>query len=161
MRAPLYILALTLAAPGWACGLKVESPWIRAAPPNATALAGYANFVNVTGRPIRIVGIESVVFAASEAHETRVEEGMSKMRQLTSFEIPPLGALQFTPGGKHLMLMQPKGPLNPGDEVTVVFKDANRCATEATFTVGDAAPGAQGERHRRSDEDPHHPHAEP
>lgn len=160
MRTLLYTLALTLAAPGWACGLKMESPWIRAAPPNATVLAGYADFVNVTDKPIRIVSIESVAFGQIEVHETRVESGVSKMEPLKIFEIPPRGALQFTPGGKHLMLMQPKRSLNRGDEVTMVLKDSNDCATETKFTVRDAAPDAQAEHHRHSNKDAHPPHVE-
>lgn len=159
MRAPLFILALTVAAPGLACGLKVESPWIRAAPPNATALAGYAKFINTADKPIRIVNIESAVFSRAEAHETRVEEGMSTMRPLKDLEIPARGAVEFMPGGKHLMLTQPKRSLNRGDEVTIILKDSGGCAIEAKFVVRDAMPNAHTEHDRHSDHDVHRHHS--
>jgi periplasmic copper chaperone A len=139
-------------APAWACELKVDAAWIREAPPSATVLAGYAKFTNLSDRPIRIQSIQSDVFAMIEAHETLVENGVSKMRELTTLEVPAKGAVEFTPNGKHLMLMNPNRMLKKGDVVKFAIKDAGNCVTTADFAVGAEPPIRQATVHEHSQE---------
>jgi copper(I)-binding protein len=128
-----------------ACDLKVESAWIREAPPNAATLAGYAKLVNTGNAPLRIQSIQSAAFAKVEAHETLNENGMSKMRAIPILEIPAKGSVEFSPSGKHLMLMNPKQGLKKGDAVALSIQDAKSCVTEAKFVVGAGAPQAASE----------------
>ena len=135
MRLTIQIALLTAAmTPAWACDLKVEGAWIREAPPNAMALAGYAKLSNTGAATLKIQSVTSAAFASVEAHESSIENGMATMRPVT-VEIPAKGALEFVVGGKHFMLMQPKQSLKKGDVVTLVMKDAAGCASSIPFKV--------------------------
>lgn len=127
-----------LATPTPACDLKVAAAWIRTAPPTATVLAGYATFANGGAQPLRIRGLRSADFVRVEAHETRDEKGISKMRAIDAFEIPAGGSMELQPGGRHLMLMQPKRVLKDGDVVSIAIEDTNGCVTTAAFKVAGA-----------------------
>jgi copper(I)-binding protein len=54
-------------------------------------------------------------------HETRIVDGVSRMRTLPELRIVPDGAAVLKPGGMHLMLMQPHAPLKEGSRVVVEF----------------------------------------
>lgn len=139
---PKSCLLMLMAVPALACDLKIESAWIRTAPPTASVLAGYAKLINTGSRPLKIAAIRSVDFADIQAHETLNEGGMSKMRAIAAFEIPAHGSVGLQPGGKHLMLLQPKRALQDGDVANLVFDDAAGCATTAAFKVSAAPPAA-------------------
>jgi copper(I)-binding protein len=121
----------------FACDLKVESAWIREAPPNAMALAGYARLSNNGTSVLKIQSFASVAFGSVEAHESLTENGVAKMRP-TAVEIPAKGSLQFAAGGKHFMLMAPKQSLKQGDVVTIDMTDATGCVTSVPFKVSSA-----------------------
>ena len=119
-----------------ACDLKVESAWIREAPSSAASLAGYAVLSNSGTKTLSIVSVAAVGFAKAEMHETLTENGIATMRPLGKLELSAKSKVEFLPAGKHLMLMNPKSPLDRGDMVAVSFKDGTGCQTTAQFTVG-------------------------
>jgi len=135
------IIALALQAMAtatFACDLKVESAWIREAPPNAMAMAGYAKLSNASSAVLKLQSITSKAFASVDAHESFTENGIAKMRPAV-VEIPAKGTLEFTEGGKHFMLMGPKQALKKGDVVTLNMTDSTGCTTAVPFKVGAAA----------------------
>jgi hypothetical protein len=115
-----------------ACGLKIERAWVRAAPPGAAMLAGYATVKNDCAKPIAIVGVESLDFAEAMIHRTVIENGVSRMLHAARLEVPAKGKLQFAPGGMHLMLMRPNRSLPPGStaRIRLVLADGRRAFTE-------------------------------
>ena len=144
MKKRLMIRTITVAlltlqtAEIFACDLQVESAWIREAPPNAMALAGYARLSNVGTSVLKIRSFVSTAFGSVEAHESLTENGVAKMRP-TAIEIAAKGMIEFSAGGKHFMLMNPKQPLKQGDLVTINMTDAAGCVTSVPFKVS-AAP---------------------
>jgi copper(I)-binding protein len=145
------VLLLLSAASASACDLKIEGAWIRTAPPGATVLAGYGKLVNTGTQALRIRGVQSAEFGKIEAHETQSDNGISKMRAIEVLEIPANGAIELQPGGKHLMLMQPKRTLKEGEDATFRFEDANGCVTTAAFKVGNAAAQTSNMDHAQMD----------
>ena len=124
-----------------ACTPVIEKAWIRAAPPGATALAGYAIVRNPCAAPVAITDASSGEFVMGMIHETVVIDGLSKMRHLKSLPLPARGELLFAPGGRHLMLMHPKRQLKVGDKVKVSLKLADGRQVSAYFAVSkDALP---------------------
>lgn len=129
MNAPSFILGLLLitgasaavAKPG-DCVPVVEQAWIRAAPPGATALAGYAVLRNPCAKPFVVTDVSSPDFVMGMLHETVVDKGISRMRHAKSLTLPARGALIFAPSGKHMMLMHPRRVLKEGDRVRLVLK---------------------------------------
>jgi copper(I)-binding protein len=129
MNVPSFILGLMLLAGASAavanpvaCVPVAEQAWVRAAPPGATALAGYAVLRNPCARSFAVTDVSSSDFAMGMIHETLVEKGVSRMRHAESLPLPARGVLTFEPGGKHMMLMHPRRVLKEGDRVRLVLK---------------------------------------
>jgi periplasmic copper chaperone A len=144
----LLIVAIT-SLPVQACDLKIDAAWIREAPPNAMAMAGYARLSNSGTRALKIQGFSSTAFGSIEAHESFTENGVAKMRP-TAVEIPVKGRVEFAAGGKHLMLMSPTQPLKKGDVVMLKLTDATGCVTSVPFKVS-AATAADSHDHASMD----------
>lgn len=90
--------------------------------PGMKMSAGYLSLTNNTDAPIRVTRVSSPQFAAVELHESTVEDGVARMRELPELLIPPRGAVTLERGGKHLMLMRPTGD---SDEVSLSFFDGD------------------------------------
>ncbi len=107
MRAALLFLALALAA----CGapeppLVATDVEITKPVPGRAMSAGFLVLHNSTDQAIRITGATSPQFGSVEIHETRLEDGISRMRKLDVLVVPPHGSVTLERGGKHLMLMR-------------------------------------------------------
>ena len=117
-------LLLAAAAPAFAsenCLPVVHDGWIRKPPANLPVMAGYARLENPCDAPVTIVSAASDAFGDISIHETLVEDGMSRMRATPALELPAGADVGMTPGGLHLMLMNPVAPLHAGDKVTLEF----------------------------------------
>jgi len=132
----LFALAATPAfATAPACLPVLEDGWVRAAPPGATALAGYGTLRNACGEPFVVKDVRAADFAMAMVHQTVVENGVSRMRMARALVVPARGSLAFAPGGNHMMLMHPRRAIREGDRVRVeiVLKDGRR--VPATLVV--------------------------
>lgn len=87
--------------------LQIESAQIRMAPPGAPASA-YFTLSNISDHPVTITRIDADWAGMIMIHESRVENGMAKMRELKTLSIPAHGHVTLQPGGIHIMLMEPK-----------------------------------------------------
>lgn len=79
--------------------------------PGMRMSAGYLTLRNDGNAPITITAVTSPQFESVELHETIDEDGISRMTKLPELTIPPASQVELAPGGKHLMLMSPTGPL--------------------------------------------------
>lgn len=75
--------------------------------PGRNMSAGYFVLTNNTDTAIRITGVTSPQFGRVEMHQTTLEDGISRMREIDELVVPARGSITFERGGKHLMLMQP------------------------------------------------------
>ena len=123
-----------------ACAPVLERGWIRAAPPGATMLAGYGELRNTCAKPAALTGIKGGDFMMAMVHETRIENGVSRMRHAKTTSLPAGGTVRFAPGGRHFMLMHPKRALPPGKVVRVELRLADGSRIPAEFTVRREAP---------------------
>lgn len=127
IRIALPLLLLVVATPAFAsdtsdaCVPVVHDGWIRKPPANLPVMAGYARLQNPCDAPATIVAAASDAFADISIHETLVEDGVSRMRATPALELPAGADVGMTPGGLHLMLMNPVAPLQVGDTVTLEF----------------------------------------
>lgn len=71
--------------------------------------AGYLEISNRSGSDIRITRVTSPDYESVEMHETIVEDGVARMREIPVLEIAAGETVVFERGGKHLMLMKPVG----------------------------------------------------
>src|SRR3569832_1207694 len=124
--------------------LEVTDAWVRAAPPGAMMLAGYARLHNAGDEPVIVRGASSDMFGDVSLHESVESGGVERMRPLASISITPGEDALLAPGGKHLMLMKPQHALTAGTAVTIHFDTNDRDGVEAKFVVRDAAPFGVG-----------------
>ena len=140
LAAAAALLALS-AAPVRADGhLVVENAWIRTAPPGTPMLAGYARLSNRGDEALSVNGVASPRFGKASLHETREEKGVSTMRPLPSLVIAPGASVDLAPGGKHLMLMQPRGDVAAGQKIEIEFLLGDKRRQRVEFVVADEAP---------------------
>lgn len=111
----------TLPACARDCVPQVREGWVRLSPVAMPMMAGFGRIENHCAAPVTIVGVSSPAFGDVSLHETRIVDGVSRMRALPELRIAPDGVAALKPGGLHLMLMQPRAPLKPGSKVVVEF----------------------------------------
>ena len=104
------------------CAPAVEGGWIRLLPGGMPMQAGFGRIDNRCATPVTIVSASSPGYASVELHETRIVDGVSRMRAVPELRIAPQGAAVLKPGGLHLMLMQPKVAPRAGSRVAIAFR---------------------------------------
>lgn len=117
----LAVVACLSPAHAGECSAKVKEGWVRLPPVSMPMMAGFGRIENRCAAPVTIVGASSPAFGDVSLHETRVVEGVSRMRHLPELRIAPDGTAMLKPGGLHLMLMQPRAPLKEGSKVVIEF----------------------------------------
>lgn len=131
--------------------LKIGQPWGRATPKGAQVGAGYLTVTNTGSQPDRLIGGSLVNAGRVEIHQTAMDAGVMKMRELErGLEIPPGQTVELKPGGYHIMFMDLKDPLREDEtlEGTLVFEKAG--TVRVTFKVqGVAAAKPEGGAHGR------------
>jgi len=108
--------------PADGCRPQVREGWVRLGPAGMPMMAGFGRIENACAAPVTITGASSPAFASVELHETRLVDGVNRMRHLPELRIAPGDAAVLKPGGMHLMLMQPHAPLKAGSRVVVSFE---------------------------------------
>ena len=122
-----WILALLLAVAASQtaareCAPAMKEGWVRLPPAAMPMMAGFGRIANPCPTPVVVVSASSPAFGEVSLHETRIVDGVSRMRAVEQLRIAPDGVATFKPGGMHLMLMQPRAQLKEGSKVVVIFK---------------------------------------
>jgi len=112
-------------------GVKVEDPFARASAGTSGAGAAYMTIRN-SGAADRLVSASSAVAGRVELHDHIREGDVMKMRKIEAITVPANGAAELKPGGLHVMLMNLKQPLKPGEtiEITLNFEKAGAVAVK-------------------------------
>ena len=137
MLLPLGVVAANAQASGH---LVVERAWIRTAPPGAMMLAGYATIRNEGDASLMLTGADSADFSSVSIHESAIKNGVEHMHPLDRLDIVPGARVEFSPAGKHFMLMRPTRGLKSGDKVKIHIATESGEGATAEFVVREAAP---------------------
>jgi periplasmic copper chaperone A len=112
--------------------VKASGAWIRVLPGSLPA-GGYVTLENTTGTAVAVTGAASAAYGDAMIHKSSTETGMGRMEMVDKVPLPANGKVAFAPGGYHVMLMQPKHPVNPGDKVVVTFTLSDGSTLPVTF----------------------------
>lgn len=93
--------------------------------PGSSASVAYFTINNRGDTSITVDRIDSPQYDNVEMHETTLDDGISRMRPIESFQVDPSSSIEFAPGGKHVMLMRPTANIVPGSSVALEFNYDN------------------------------------
>lgn len=137
-RIATALAALTLCAAASAQTVTITEPWVRGTTPQQKA-SGL--FMHIEARQdVRLVAGSSPVAGAVEIHEMVMRDNVMQMRELPQgLPIAKDQTLELKPGSYHVMLMQLKQQLKPGETVPVTLTFEHQ-ADATRFTQEIAAP---------------------
>ncbi len=125
--------------------IEITEGWVRGTPPGTTITAMYMNVENKGEQEDVLSSVSSKISKSAEIHQTSVDDkGVAKMEMVESVAIPAGEAVQFKPGGMHIMLIDLEEPLKSGDEVEIelVFEKAGNIKVQAEVVgVGEKRSG--------------------
>jgi len=105
--------------------LTIDYPSSRVTPLSAKVGVGYLSIRNDGTEPDRLVGGTATVAGRFEVHATTVENGVARMRRVDDgILIEPGSTVDLASGGRHVMLLDLKGPIMKGTSFdgTLVFE---------------------------------------
>jgi copper(I)-binding protein len=106
----------------------VTKPWMRYLLPNIPA-AGYMVLQNNGSTDAVVTGAASPGCGTLMLHKSEDASGMAMMMDVPTVTIPGHGRVIFTPGGYHLMCMQPKMKIGDRLAVRLSFQDGSSLTT--------------------------------
>jgi periplasmic copper chaperone A len=123
----------------------VSHLWSRATPKGAKVGVGYLVIENRGKVPDRLLGGSVEAAAGIEMHDTVVEDGVMRMRELKGVELPPGGFVEAKPGGRHIMFVGLSHPLAAGEKVRGALQFEHGGTIDVEFEViGMGAPPPGG-----------------
>jgi copper(I)-binding protein len=127
--------------------IKVDDAFARAMPPGARTAGAYLAIENRGTQPDRLVSARSPRAAAVELHQTSEQGGVMRMRPVEAVPIAPGQSVKLTPGGLHLMLIDPKPPLKEGEHIPVTLRFERAGDVGVDVTVRSTSAGATAHGH--------------
>lgn len=112
--------------------LQIDHPWSREAPPNATVIAGFFQFKNLSDKDDFLIGASTPIADHVEIHTHEKVDGVMKMKKIDSVRIGSMKTVMFEPGGYHLMIFNPTQTHQQGERfpMTLEFKHAGKVKVE-------------------------------
>jgi periplasmic copper chaperone A len=122
----------------------VKEPWVRGTVATQKASGAFMQITSAGGG--KLLAASSPVAGVVEIHEMAMDGNVMKMRAVPALDLPAGKAVELKPGGYHVMLMDLKQQLKPGDTVpltlTIEGKDGKRETLEVKAPVKPlATPG--------------------
>jgi protein SCO1/2 len=113
----------------------VISNAVVAEPPSTDEAAAYLTFRNGTAQEDTVIAVASDISVRAEVHETMGEGDMRHMMSTPVLVLPSGTEVKLTPGAKHVMLLQLRKKLVPGDTVTLYLSLARHGAVQVRAPV--------------------------
>lgn len=123
--------------------VRASGAWVPPTVPGQTVGAAYMQLRSA--QDTTLVKVEADVAAAAEIHQMTMENDVMRMRKLDQVELPAGRTVEFSPGARHLMLVDLRHPLKVGDSVKL--KLTLRLGNGQTVAETVVAPVAQKPRH--------------
>ena len=125
--------------------LHIDHPWSREMPPVAPTAAVYFTVHNKGDSADRLLSVETPAAGKAEIHEHRHQDGMMKMQQVASVEIPGQAAVAFAPMGYHMMLFNLPRQFKDGERFPLTLNFEQAGAVQVEVAVQKEPPVEHGE----------------
>lgn len=135
-RAPLA--ALAFACTGFAVSaapadVVVTGAWARSTVPGQPVGAAYVSITSVHDAALTLV--QTDVAGTVQVHATSRDGDVMHMREVVRLALPAGKTVKLAPSGIHLMLLQLKKPLRPGDSVALEFTVVDKAGDQHVVRV--------------------------
>jgi copper(I)-binding protein len=118
-RFAMALLALCAAVTQVQAQTVVKDAWVRGTVAGQKATGLFAQLLSPSGG--KLVAASSPVAGVVEIHEMAMDGNIMRMRAVPAVELPASKTVEFKPGGYHVMLMDLKKDLKPGETVPVTL----------------------------------------
>jgi periplasmic copper chaperone A len=111
-----------------ACSTATTEPLVATGAWARPALAGqnsaiYLTLYNPNNQTVSLQAASTDVATQTELHQSQMDDqGVMSMHPQHAIEIPQKGQVELAPGGYHIMLVNLKQDLKPGDYVKLILK---------------------------------------
>ena len=145
----LAVAATATAIPGRALAedpvgvgdLRIMHPWARASAGHGNTGAAFMTIMNTGNKDDKLVAASTTVAKKTEIHETKMEDGVMKMRMMMGgLPIPAGGEVELKPMGLHVMMMGLKEKLIEGKTLALTLTFEKAGSVELAVPI--AGPGA-------------------
>ena len=126
-------LLLVVDVAGAAESVKVGSAWVRATAPGQKTAVAYMELTSAGDAALVAAG--SPHAQRVELHSMSTDGGVMRMRPVPRFELPAGKTVKLAPNGVHLMLIDVKRPLKPGDKVPLVLTVQSSGSSLTTLNI--------------------------
>lgn len=101
--------------------------------PGAKVGSAYLRIVNAGKEPDRLVAVSTPMAGKAELHSVTDDNGVMKMRRVDGIAVKPGETVELKPGVLHIMLMDVRAGIKPGDTVplTLTFERAGAKSVSA------------------------------
>ena len=134
------LVVLLVACSSSAPSIGVAKQWARTSPMDTTVGVVYFTVTSPTADTLTGVKVDPSVAAMAQMHETVMDNGAMKMQEVASVDLPAGSAVEFKPGGYHIMLMQLAAPLKVGSAITLTLELKKAGAITVSVPVLEQAP---------------------
>jgi copper(I)-binding protein len=139
LMAVLLACAILFAAAGntaaeLPASISASDAWIRWLPAGLPA-AGYATVRNGGDRRATLVAASTSDYGTTMFHASRNQRGVEQMVPIDTIAIEPHSQVSFVPEGLHIMLTEPRRPIQPGDHVLLTLRFADGELLQVQFEV--------------------------
>lgn len=130
--------------------LTIENVWARPTAGSAKMGAAYLTVKNGGKEADTLTSASSPDTAKAELHEHIHDNGVMKMREVKGgIAIPAGGAVEFKPGGYHVMLMGLKHDLEEGKTLPLKLGFAKAGEVDVQVKISKKAPSAGPDGHKK------------
>ncbi len=105
--------------------------------PGRNMSAGFMLLTNNSDSEIRISTVTSPAYGDIEIHESSIEDGVARMREIEELVVPANASVTLERGGLHLMLMEATG--NP-DTISLTFMSGETPLLELEAAIKRRSP---------------------
>jgi periplasmic copper chaperone A len=131
------LAAATIAGAAASAQTTIKDPWVRGTVAQQKASGAFMQITSANGG--KLVSASSPIAGLVEVHEMAMDGTVMKMRAIPALDLPAGKTVELKPGGYHVMLMDLKQQLKPGETVPLTLvvegKDGKRETIEVKAPV--------------------------